>query len=95
MASRTDPEFARAMGRVMKSARKRAGIKASAYAFDLGVTEQTVSNWETGKVLPALANLRSAARLLGVPSHRILGAAERLVVMNRVMKVEVRDEHDD
>lgn len=94
MAARADPEFARAMGRVMKSARKRVGIKASAYAHDLGVTEQTVSNWETGKVLPALANLRSAARLLGVPSHRILAAAERLAVMDRIMK-EKEHEHDD
>jgi DNA-binding XRE family transcriptional regulator len=97
MAARSDPDFARAMGRVLRAARKRVGLKAGTLANELGVSEQTVSNWETGRALPALANLRAVARLLRVEAHRIVAAAERASAMSKVMMrdKEKSDEYGD
>lgn len=49
------------------SLRRRLGLSQAAFARNLGVRQQTVSEWETGKYLPRGAS----ARLLGILAEQV------------------------
>lgn len=55
-----------AFGARMREAREKLRMSRVRVGIELGVTDQTVSNWETGRHYPDIALLGSLSRLLGV-----------------------------
>lgn len=51
----------------MKAARINAGLTQLELAKIIGVTRNTVANWETGKTEPSVVQLRKLSELSGVP----------------------------
>lgn len=87
----TTPEakqFGVYLGRVMRQARKRAGMKAHAVAEDMNTTQQAVSHWETGNTLPQISNLFSYCQVVGYPVWRVLARAERAYAMGQTMAAD-------
>jgi len=52
------------LGGRIREAREACGLTQLAVAYQLGVTPQTVANWETGRTSPALPVLARIARQL-------------------------------
>lgn len=62
----------KALGKVLKAARKRAGYKnQSALAAKMGVHLVTVTNWERGLRTPNNENLATLSTLLDVPLEEL------------------------
>ena len=57
---------------VIEKYRKAKGYSQHDLAKLMGVTQTTVSHWETGKVFPQGKNLLELCRLLDVPALDIL-----------------------
>ena len=51
----------------LAACRTNAGMSQSEWAKELGVSEKTIWNWETGKSEPTLNNLRKISELSGIP----------------------------
>jgi transcriptional regulator with XRE-family HTH domain len=67
--------------RRFRSARRAAKLSQEDVAAELGVTRQTVSNWEVGRTSPGLAELAKICALYGVSADLILYGV-RSVVFN-------------
>ena len=50
----------------IRKARVHAGMTQEELADALGVTNGTVSRWETGKISPSVSNLKRLSQSLGV-----------------------------
>lgn len=88
------------LGRTICFMRKRKGLKAESLAHDVGVTQQSISQIETGKAVVSLAVLGEIARVLDVPIWRLLRSAENAREMNATMLAErerraARDKKED
>lgn len=56
----------------LKEARKKHGGYSQKELADLiGVSEQTISNWEVGRSTPSLVKWKKAAEVLGVPMGKL------------------------
>ncbi|MFJ3959023.1 helix-turn-helix domain-containing protein [Arthrobacter sp. NPDC090010] len=64
-------------GEQIRTARERARLKQSDLAVLLGVTERTVSNWETGKHVP----VRRETQLLEILQIDPAGPPERVTLL--------------
>ena len=53
--------------------RKKKGISQKEFADALGVTQGTVSAWESGRWDPTVENLRAVAKVLGVTVDELIG----------------------
>lgn len=62
-------------GERLKTLRKGAGFSQVALAGQLGVSQQAVGKWETGRATPDPSTIAHIARLLGVSADAILGTA--------------------
>jgi len=82
--------FAYYLGRGIKAARKLRGMKASTLAVDVGITEQSVSNIETGKAVPSLKTLLDIARHLNVPLWQLIRPAEKFAAIADTMSVDAQ-----
>jgi transcriptional regulator with XRE-family HTH domain len=82
--------FAKALGTVLRVARKQKGIKAESLAYDIGTSAQTLSNWETGKFLPYTPHLMAACKILGLRMSKVYAAAERMLWMQDVMQASAK-----
>ena len=51
----------------LAACRTNAGMSQNEWAKELGVSEKTIWNWETGKSEPTLNNLRKISELSGIP----------------------------
>ena len=49
----------------IKELRRNAGFTQAKFAEAMGVTQSTISQWETGRVLPDTAKLPMIAEVLG------------------------------
>lgn len=49
----------------IKELRKSAGLTQTKFAEAMGVTQSTVSQWESGRVLPDTSKLPKIAEVLG------------------------------
>ena len=58
------------------AARVNAGLTQRDVAVKLGVSTNTVINWENGKSLPSVAVARRLAELYGIPLDNIFFATE-------------------
>jgi DNA-binding XRE family transcriptional regulator len=82
--------LAKAVGTVLRVARKQKGMKAENLAYDIGVAAQTLSNWETGKFLPYTPHLMAACNILGLRMSKVYAAAEKMLWMQDVMKASAK-----
>lgn len=55
----------------LAAARVNAGMTQGMVAKKLHVSNQTVINWEKGKVIPNFATLQTLSRLYGIPVNNI------------------------
>lgn len=60
------------VGRFISSMRKELGFTQEELGEKLGVTNKTVSRWETGKYMPDIDKLQDLSRLLGVSVNELL-----------------------
>lgn len=57
----------------IKELREARGLTQEYLAQQLGVTQGTVANWETGARTPSLTNLVRVADILGVSLDEVMG----------------------
>ena len=60
------PAMARALGQRIQAARARKRLTQAGLAEQLGVTDNAVTQWETGRATPRAERLEAIARTLGV-----------------------------
>lgn len=66
------PEELKAIGKTIRDAREDLGIKQAKLAEDLGVSVQTISNWENGKSPPAKTRVHDIANILGIDEFLLI-----------------------
>lgn len=62
-------------GERLKKLRKSAGFSQMALAKELGISQQAVGKWETGRATPDPNTIAHISRLLGVSTDAMLGTA--------------------
>ena len=62
----------------MKRAREAANLSQKQVALTLGVSAPTVSNWESGKINPTVANLKELCHLYNVSADYLLELEDKL-----------------
>ena len=76
------------IGKFICAMRKQQGITQEQLGESLGVTNKTVSRWETGKYMPDIDKLQPLSAILGISINELL-AGERIdVVTNFVKKAD-------
>jgi transcriptional regulator with XRE-family HTH domain len=60
---------------VIRQARKAKGLSQATVAADLGVSQNAVSDWETGRCVPTVPLLSSLATLLDLDHGELLRLA--------------------
>lgn len=85
---------AKEIGRFICSLRKSKGYTQSALAEMLGISNRTVSKWETGDGLPDISMLPELAKVLGVSVDEIL-AGKRVQAGDCAVKVEEVENKDN
>lgn len=61
----------------IKNIRNRQNMSAEHVARELGVTRQTVMNWESGKTEPGVSHIRAMCTLFGVTAEELLKEDEK------------------
>lgn len=61
-------------GERIKQARKRAGLTQKQLGEKLGITFQSVAQWETGKRIPKVESLQKIADALNMDVYTLMGA---------------------
>lgn len=74
--------FAKFFGRAVKHARHERKIKGPAFCEDIGVSQQALSNIETGKILPSFATLYRISQGLNLPLWQLLRSAESVIPLS-------------
>lgn len=85
---------AKEIGRFICSLRKSKGYTQSALAEMLGISNRTVSKWETGDGLPDISMLPELAKVLGVSVDEIL-VGKRVQAGDCAVKVEEVENKDN
>ena len=65
------------IGKFIGAMRKRQGMTQEQLGEKLGVTNKTISRWETGKYMPDIDKLQDLSALLGISVNELL-AGERI-----------------
>ena len=65
------------IGKFICAARKQQGMTQEQLGERLGVTNKTVSRWETGKYMPDIDKLQELSAILGISIHELL-AGEKI-----------------
>lgn len=65
------------IGRFIRTLRKQQGMTQEQLGENLGVTNKTVSRWETGKYMPDIDKLQELSAILGISINELL-AGERI-----------------
>lgn len=55
----------------LAAARVNAGLTQEAAAKKIGVTKQTIINWEKGKIVPRIPEMEMLSRIYGIPQDYI------------------------
>lgn len=71
--------------------RKQAGVSQEELAFEIGVSRQTVSNWENGKIRPQTENIVALCGFFNVKPEYFLSGE----VVQPAVKAEVMPEPDE
>jgi transcriptional regulator with XRE-family HTH domain len=73
--------------RLIKEARRRAGLAQSDLARRLGTTQSAIARWESGKVSPRMATLKRLLKACGVEANVTLvdaGRDDRVQIAERL-----------
>lgn len=74
----------------LAAVRVNAGMGQSEWAAHLGVSKETVKNWEAGKTLPNINQVRTMSDLSGIPIDFIFAAPQsNLNELNCIERKEV------
>lgn len=73
------------IGRFISTMRKGQGLTQEQLGEMLGVTNKTISRWETGKYMPDIDKLQALSEILGVSINELL-SGERIEDMSNFMK---------
>ena len=65
------------IGKLICAMRKQQGMTQEQLGESLGVTNKTVSRWETGKYMPDIGKLQNLSAILGISVNELL-AGERI-----------------
>ncbi len=65
------------LGQVIRQLRQERGIKQEELGCAVGVTKQSVSNWENENIMPSIDLLVRLADYFGVSTDFLLGRTER------------------
>lgn len=76
--------FAKFFGRAVKHVRHERKVKGSALCEDIRISQQALSNIETGKILPSFATMHRLARGLNLPLWQLLRIAENVIPLSDV-----------
>lgn len=79
----------KSIGNTIASLRKRLGMTQIELAIKLGVSDKTVSKWETGQGYPDITLLPSLARTFGVSIDRIMAGERKGVVIAGNMLLDI------
>ncbi|GHV98557.1 hypothetical protein lacNasYZ03_01490 [Lactobacillus nasalidis] len=60
------------IGRYLRALRRRRGMSQQELAEELGVSKQTISNWEVGRKVPRMKAVEKMAGVFGVSKNSIL-----------------------
>lgn len=63
------------LGYLIKSGREAAGVTQEELAEKIGATQQSVSRWESNKVMPPISRLTKIAPIIGVELNELLAGA--------------------
>lgn len=77
------------------SLRDEQGLSQQEFADKLGVTRQTVSKWESGKIKPGADNLVAMSRLFGVSTDYILNLSPQSASQEEAMGQPERTEQEE
>ncbi|MBM6987275.1 XRE family transcriptional regulator [Lactobacillus delbrueckii subsp. lactis] len=69
------------IGKYLRDLRRRRGMSQQELALALGVSKQTISNWEVGRKVPRMKAVEKIANIFGVSRNSVLAGlpAEMLV----------------
>ena len=79
LPSTTVSEESLEFGEVIQKYRKKAQLNQPDLAEMLGVSRNTVTNWETGKNKPDIDLTIKLCQLLGIPANELLGTPSETV----------------
>lgn len=68
-------EIAEGFGETLRKNRKLRNFSQEQLAEAMNVTRQTISNWETGAVVPSANRLQQLSAVLGISAAELLGEA--------------------
>lgn len=60
------------IGKYLRDLRRRRGMSQQELALALGVSKQTISNWEVGSKVPRMKTVEKIANIFGVSRNSIL-----------------------
>ncbi|APG75329.1 helix-turn-helix domain-containing protein [Lactobacillus delbrueckii] len=60
------------IGKYLRDLRRRRGMSQQELALALGVSKQTISNWEVGRKVPRMKTVEKIANIFGVSRNSIL-----------------------
>ena len=60
------------IGKYLRDLRRRRGMSQQELALALGVSKQTISNWEVGRKVPRMRTVEKIANIFGVSRNSIL-----------------------
>ena len=78
------------IGQFIADMRKEQGLTQEEFGDKLGVTNKTVSRWETGKYMPDLDKLQELSKLVGVSVNELLSGEK---IINPITFIEKADEN--
>lgn len=64
------------IGQNIRNQRKRKGFSQEELAEAVGVSRQTIVNWENGKVMPLLENIEEMCRIFNVSYEELAGKSK-------------------
>lgn len=73
----------------LKQLRKERGLTQGALASRLGVTQQAVAKWETGRTLPEPGLIARMANLFGVTTDYLFGRADVFSELHPIAQVRI------
>lgn len=60
------------IGKYLRDLRRRRGMSQQELALALGVSKQTISNWEVGRKVPRMKTVEKIANIFGMSRNSIL-----------------------
>lgn len=83
------------LGWLIRKNREAKGINQEAFAKAIDVTQQTISRWENGKIMPPIDRIPVLAEVLGVDRQELFDAASESRPNTRESRTDEADWKSD